>query len=75
MANSQLLPLQSNPQTGEPFLRLRSNPNIILTPLRWNDSPELIALRNDPGVHIWLGTPYPYLQGESLSNTRCATDG
>lgn len=64
MPQSQLHPLKVNPSTGEPYLPLKSHPNVILTPPRLSDIPLLPALLNDPGVHVWLvGPPYPYLLG------------
>ncbi|KAF8204465.1 acyl-CoA N-acyltransferase, partial [Mycena galopus ATCC 62051] len=60
--NPQLHPLEVNPQTGEPFLRLLSHKNIILTPPRLSDAPFLIPLLNDERVYHWLSSPpYPYL--------------
>ncbi|KAJ7242581.1 acyl-CoA N-acyltransferase [Mycena haematopus] len=60
--NPQLHPLEVNPKTGEPFLRLLSHKNIILTPPRLSDAPFLIPLLNDERVIHWLSSPpYPYL--------------
>ncbi|KAJ6601265.1 acyl-CoA N-acyltransferase [Mycena vulgaris] len=60
--NPQLHPLEVNPETGEPFLRLASHKNIIVTPPRLSDAPFLIALLNDERVYDWLASPpYPYL--------------
>ncbi|XP_006462275.1 hypothetical protein AGABI2DRAFT_71320 [Agaricus bisporus var. bisporus H97] len=54
-------PLEVNPQTGEPFLRLQKHPNIILTPPRDNDVSNLLPPLNDERVHIWLANvPFPY---------------
>jgi hypothetical protein len=62
MVNYQLHPLQVNPQTGEPFLRLKSHEHIIITPPRLSDAPFLPPILNDPLVHKWLThPPYPYL--------------
>ncbi|KDR85591.1 hypothetical protein GALMADRAFT_132268 [Galerina marginata CBS 339.88] len=62
MSNPQLHPLEVNPKTGEPFLRLRKHKNIILTPPREEDAPAFIPLMNDPRVCDWLsGPPYPYI--------------
>ena len=70
MANPQLYPLEINPKTKEPFLRLRKHKNIILTAPRWEDAPPLVYILNDPLVHEWLaGPPYPYTLG-TLSNHR-----
>jgi len=62
MSGSQLYPLEVNPQTGEPFLRLPApNNNIILTAPRMSDSRSLAPIINDPRVSIWLeGPPIPY---------------
>ncbi|KAF7347356.1 N-acetyltransferase domain-containing protein [Mycena venus] len=62
MANPQLHPLEVNPKTGEPFLRLLAHKNIILTPLRLSDGPFLVSILNDEHVYPWLiSPPYPYL--------------
>jgi len=63
MPHSQLYPLEINPHTGEPFLRLPApNDNIILTPPRLNDAKSLVSIMNDPKVVTWLeGPPVPYL--------------
>ncbi|KIJ65050.1 hypothetical protein HYDPIDRAFT_88753 [Hydnomerulius pinastri MD-312] len=63
MAHSQLYPLEVNPQTEEPFLRLPApNDNIILTPPRLTDGKYLGPIINDPQVSVWLeGPPIPYL--------------
>ena len=64
MSNPQLYPLEVNPKTGEPFLRLRNHKNIILTPPRVEDAPACVPLLNDPRVCDWLaGPPYPYTLG------------
>jgi len=62
MSGSQLYPLETNPQTGEPFLRLPApNDNIILTAPRMSDAKSLAPIINDPRVSIWLeGPPIPY---------------
>ncbi|KAK7063721.1 N-acetyltransferase domain-containing protein [Favolaschia claudopus] len=61
--NRQLHPLEINPKTGEPFLRLLSHPNIILTPPRLDDAPQLMAILNDERVYHWLSSPpVPYTQ-------------
>ncbi|KAK2461506.1 hypothetical protein APHAL10511_005969 [Amanita phalloides] len=60
--NPQLYPLQVNPLTGEPFLRLKRHKNIIITPPRTEDAQHLLGPLNDERVHVWLSTvPYPYL--------------
>ncbi|KAJ7492083.1 hypothetical protein FB451DRAFT_1216925 [Mycena latifolia] len=62
MDNPQLHPLEVNPTTGEPFLRLASHKNIILTPTRLSDGPAIIPLLNDERVYYWLSSPpFPYL--------------
>ncbi|KAF8445718.1 acyl-CoA N-acyltransferase [Boletus edulis BED1] len=62
MPGGQLYPLEINPHTEEPFLRLPSpNDNIILTPPRANDVKCLAPIINDPRVSVWLeGPPIPY---------------
>lgn len=63
MSHSHLYPLQVNPTTGEPYLRLPSpHENIIITPPRMSDVGALVAHLNDPKVvHSISGPPYPYL--------------
>ncbi|KAJ7240464.1 hypothetical protein C8J57DRAFT_98878 [Mycena rebaudengoi] len=62
MDNPQLQPFEVNPHSGEPFLRLRSHKNIIITPLRLSDSPSLVTLLNDERISRWLySPPNPYL--------------
>ncbi|KAG8219623.1 SUR7/PalI family-domain-containing protein [Butyriboletus roseoflavus] len=62
MPGGQLYPLETNPQTGEPFLRLPApNDNIILTAPRMSDAKSLAPIINDPRVSVWLeGPPIPY---------------
>ncbi|KAH7915628.1 hypothetical protein BJ138DRAFT_1054409 [Hygrophoropsis aurantiaca] len=62
MVRSQLYPLEVNPSTGEPFLRLPApNDNIIITPPRYEDEPLFGPIINHPEVSIWLeGPPIPY---------------
>ncbi|KAF4611980.1 hypothetical protein D9613_004126 [Agrocybe pediades] len=61
MTLNQLFPLETDPKTGEPFLRLRKHPNVILTPMRWEDAPHFVPIFNDPRVYQWLmRTPFPY---------------
>lgn len=57
-----LHPLQVNPLTGEPFLRLQPpHANIILTPPRLSDVASLVEILNDPGVYKMLSAPpFPY---------------
>ncbi|KAG1734033.1 uncharacterized protein EDB91DRAFT_1057071 [Suillus paluster] len=59
----QLHPLEINPKTGEPFLRLPApHQNIILTPPREGDQSINMHHMNDPAIHKWLeGPPVPYL--------------
>lgn len=59
----QLHPLEINPKTGEPFLRLGApHQNIILTPPRQGDQSVLIQHMNDPTIYEWIeGPPTPYL--------------
>ncbi|KAK0208667.1 hypothetical protein DFS33DRAFT_1451579 [Desarmillaria ectypa] len=62
MENRQLYPLEVNSH-GEPFLRLKAHPNIILTPPRLTDASALMKVLNDEHVCKWLKSPpYPYLQ-------------
>ncbi|KAJ7053951.1 acyl-CoA N-acyltransferase [Mycena amicta] len=56
-----LHPLERNTTTNEPFLRLLSHPNIILTPPRLVDAPAIVRILNDERVYPWLkATPFPY---------------
>ena len=79
MSKPQFQPLQFNPRTGEPFLRLPSpHENIILTPPRWSDAPSIVSILNDPVVYHWLsGPPFPYLPEHAeqwLSQVKNGTD-
>ncbi|KXN84571.1 hypothetical protein AN958_12319 [Leucoagaricus sp. SymC.cos] len=57
----RLSPFEINPNTREPFIRLRKHPNVIITPPRETDIPNVIPPLNDERVHIWLGScPFPY---------------
>jgi len=61
MANPQLHPLEVNPRTGEPFLRLKNHKHIIITPPRQGDALLYPPIMNDPRIYEWLGTPpFPY---------------
>jgi len=79
MAHFQLTPLQINPTTREPYLRLPSpNENIIITPPRVEDAAAIVNNMNDPAVYTWLsGPPYPYLlqhADEWLANVKATCD-
>lgn len=64
MANPQLHPLELNPLTKEPFLRLRAHKNIVITPPRPSDIEGYCLIINDPRVHDWLvGPTIPHLRG------------
>ncbi|KAI0639535.1 acyl-CoA N-acyltransferase [Trametes polyzona] len=62
MSRSQYYPLEFNPKTGEPFLRLPSpHENIVITTPRRNDAPTIVSYMNDPALYYWLeGPPHPY---------------
>ncbi|KAG5647668.1 hypothetical protein DXG03_008391 [Asterophora parasitica] len=61
MANPQLHPLEINPRTGEPFLRLKDRKDIIITPPRRDDVALYVPIMNDPRIYEWLGSPpFPY---------------
>ncbi|KAF8079030.1 hypothetical protein FPV67DRAFT_1467259 [Lyophyllum atratum] len=61
MANPQLHPLEVNPRTGEPFLRLKNHEHIIITPPRKEDVVLYPPIMNDPRIYEWLGSPpFPY---------------
>jgi len=78
MPNQQLHPLEINPETGEPFLRLKHHRNIILTPPRWEDARASVAYMNDLRVNEWLASvSYPYSLEQSemfLKSIKNASD-
>jgi hypothetical protein len=62
--NPQLVPLEVNPLTGEPFLRLRKHKNIIITPPRETDKEAYIRILSDPKVYKTLRSVLlPFTQG------------
>ncbi|KAG6851338.1 hypothetical protein H0H93_005736 [Arthromyces matolae] len=62
LENHQLYPLEVNSSTGEPFLRLKGHPSIIITPPRIDDVALYSGIMNDPRIYEWLGSPpFPYL--------------
>jgi hypothetical protein len=64
MTNGQLHPMEMNPHTREPFLRLKNHQNVILTPPRPSDTSCYPPILNDPRVHEELiGPPIPFLPG------------
>ncbi|KAK0198761.1 hypothetical protein F5146DRAFT_105887 [Armillaria mellea] len=77
MENRQLYPLEVNSH-GEPFLRLKAHPNIILTPPRLTDASALMEVLNDESVCRWLSEPpYPYLKEHAdywLSHVKLLSD-
>ncbi|KAG6897957.1 hypothetical protein C0992_008347 [Termitomyces sp. T32_za158] len=79
MANPQLYPLEVNSSTGEPFLRLRSHKQIIITPPRPEDVALYPAIMNDPRIYEWLGSPpFPYTTEhaeEWYQKTKALSDG
>ncbi|KAH9835900.1 acyl-CoA N-acyltransferase [Rhodofomes roseus] len=72
---SKLHPLQVNPTTGEPYLRLPSpHDNIIITPPRMSDVDAAMRNLNDRKVVDWLSSPpYPYLQSHAESRLTMVT--
>ncbi|KAG6916193.1 hypothetical protein DXG01_008075 [Tephrocybe rancida] len=67
---TQLLPLEVNSTTGEPFLRVSHphNHDIIITPPRLHDVDAVVAALNDPRVYRWMtGPPLPYQPEHGLS--------
>jgi RimJ/RimL family protein N-acetyltransferase len=58
----QIAPLELNPATGEPFLRLPApHANIIITPPRPTDAPAIASVHSNPKIYRWLSSPpYPY---------------
>ncbi|KAJ6023726.1 hypothetical protein N7540_004523 [Penicillium herquei] len=70
------MPMQFNPATQEPYLRLLSpHSNIIFTPHRPNqfehEVTSLVEILNHPRVWPFLTFPYPHLaeHGEELVRT------
>ena len=65
----QLHPIQLNPQTGEPVLRLPEPfSNIILTPPRASDVASVVENLNDPKVYSTImGPPWPYREEHAVS--------
>lgn len=64
--NPQLYPLEIDPKTGEPFLRVEGFDDIILTPPRRDDGPQFIPYFNDPRVNEWMASPpLPYLLADA----------
>ncbi|KAJ7110293.1 hypothetical protein C8R43DRAFT_936300, partial [Mycena crocata] len=60
--NHQLHPLEVDPETGEPFLRLAGHASIVITPPRLSDVPSIVLLMNDERVYSGLGSPpFPFL--------------
>jgi RimJ/RimL family protein N-acetyltransferase len=60
-----MAPIQFNEKSGEPFIPLKSHPDIILTPLRFDDVPHMVEMLNDERIIRWLsGPPYPYYEGK-----------
>lgn len=57
MMNPQLHPLEVNPTTSEPFLRLKQHRNIIITPPRTEDAQHLLVPMNDERVQLIHPTP------------------
>ncbi|OJA14980.1 hypothetical protein AZE42_12059, partial [Rhizopogon vesiculosus] len=60
---SQFHPLEVNPETGEPFLRLPApHQSIIITPPREGDQSTLMQYLNDPAIFGWIDeSPVPFL--------------
>ncbi|EPT01564.1 hypothetical protein FOMPIDRAFT_1023242 [Fomitopsis schrenkii] len=80
MSHSHLHPLQVNPLTGEPYLRLPSpHANIIITPPRMSDVDALVGHLNDTKVvNSLIGPPYPYLTSHAeswISTVKGKSDG
>ncbi|KAF6748453.1 hypothetical protein DFP72DRAFT_576588 [Ephemerocybe angulata] len=76
--NPQLAPLEVNPATDEPFLRIEGFDDIIITPPRWDDAPRFMPYLNDPRVYQWMqGPPVPYLLSDArkwLGHIRSLSD-
>ncbi|THH31709.1 hypothetical protein EUX98_g2470 [Antrodiella citrinella] len=71
MTRSQLYPLQTDPETGEPFFRLPAPlENIIITPARPTDVTDLITVLDNPAVYKWLdGAPHPFLEEHAMDRS------
>lgn len=79
MSRSYLRPLQFNPTTGEPYLRLPSpHTNVIITPPRMSDVDALVGHMNDHKIRRSLtGPAYPYLTSHAegwISTVKKASD-
>ncbi|KAF7302519.1 N-acetyltransferase domain-containing protein [Mycena chlorophos] len=65
--NAQLHPLELNPATGEPFLRLPGREGFVLTPPRMTDVDAMVEVFNDERIYYWLtGTPFPYTKDNAI---------
>ncbi|KAG5339351.1 hypothetical protein C0989_004631 [Termitomyces sp. Mn162] len=65
----QLLPLEVNPSTGEPFLRIPyPGKNLIITPPRLYDVDAVLVALNDSRIYTWMtGPPLPYQPEHGLA--------
>ena len=62
-----MVPIEFNEKTGEPFIQLKSHPDIIVTPLRFDDVPHMVELLTDEKIIQWLSSPsvsYDELEGK-----------
>ncbi|CDO75484.1 hypothetical protein BN946_scf184935.g20 [Trametes cinnabarina] len=64
MPLSQFYPVQHDPCTGEPYIRLPVPfERFTITPPRREDVPHIIRILNDDPVKRWIdGLPFPYLE-------------
>lgn len=77
MPLSQLHPLQLDPQTGEPFLRLPAPfEAIIITPPRSSDVSSFVDTLNDVDVSRWLfSAAHPYTEKDAALKLARTVDG
>ncbi|TFK56762.1 acyl-CoA N-acyltransferase [Heliocybe sulcata] len=75
MSLSPLHPLQLNPETGEPYLRLpHPHQSILITPIRPVDADARVEILNDARVYDYLsGIPHPYTREHAQEWTKLVT--
>lgn len=71
LAGGQYYPLWINTKTEEPFLRLKKHKNIIITPPKSSDAPELCTLLNHPLIQEWMDMSLPYHLGNVYEKLEC----
>ncbi|KAJ7572084.1 GNAT domain-containing protein, partial [Mycena floridula] len=75
---TMLDPLEVNPVTGEPFLRLPSpHHHIIITPPRLSDIEPSVEIMNSPEVYRWMGRTSLYTPEDAerwITRAKAASD-